>query len=50
MFTGIIEEAGVVEAVRPTAKSIALTVRTRGIARGLLADDEWHQTTVFTNT
>ncbi len=35
MFTGIVEEAGVVEAIKPTKKSIALIVRARGIARGL---------------
>jgi len=35
MFTGIVEEAGVVEAVKPTRKSITLTVRARGIARGI---------------
>ena len=35
MFTGIVEEAGTVEAIKPTTKSIALTVRARGIARGL---------------
>ena len=35
MFTGIVEEAGVVEAITPTKKSIALTVRTGGLARGV---------------
>jgi riboflavin synthase len=35
MFTGIVEEAGAVESVKPTAKSIQLAVRVRGIARGL---------------
>jgi riboflavin synthase len=35
MFTGIVEEAGTVEAIRPTAKSIGLTVRARVIGRGL---------------
>ena len=35
MFTGIVEEAGVVELIKPTAKSIELTVRTRVCARGL---------------
>ena len=35
MFTGIVEEAGVVESIKPTSKSIALTVRVRGIARGI---------------
>jgi riboflavin synthase len=37
MFTGIVEEAGRVEAIRPTAKSIQLIVRARAIARGLKA-------------
>ncbi|MBI5773643.1 MAG: riboflavin synthase [Verrucomicrobia bacterium] len=35
MFTGIIEETGVVEAIKPTAKSIQLVVRARAVARGL---------------
>ena len=35
MFTGIVEEAGTVESIKPTAKSIRLTVRVRSIARGL---------------
>jgi riboflavin synthase len=35
MFTGIIEEAGVVAAIKPTKKSIELTVRAKGIARGI---------------
>lgn len=35
MFTGIVEEAGVVAAIQPTAKSIALTIRAGGLARGL---------------
>lgn len=35
MFTGIIEEAGVVESIKPTRKSIELVVRAKGIARGL---------------
>jgi riboflavin synthase len=35
MFTGIVEEAGRVERIRPTAKSIELTVRTRVCGRGL---------------
>ena len=35
MFTGIIEEAGVVEGIKPAAKSIQLTLLTRGLARGL---------------
>jgi len=35
MFTGIVEEAGVVEAIKPTSKSIALTVRAGALARGI---------------
>jgi riboflavin synthase len=35
MFTGIVEEAGVVEKIRPTAKSIELTVRAGLTGRGL---------------
>lgn len=35
MFTGIVEEAGTVEAIRPTQKSIQLIVRARLIGRGL---------------
>ncbi len=35
MFTGIIEEAGVVAAIQPTKKSIELTVRAKAIARGI---------------
>jgi riboflavin synthase len=35
MFTGIVEEAGVVEQIKPTAKSIQFTIRARAIARGL---------------
>jgi len=35
MFTGIVEEAGIVAAIKPTPKSIELTVRAQGIARGL---------------
>ena len=35
MFTGIIEAAGAVESITPTQKSIALTVRTGGLARGV---------------
>lgn len=35
MFTGIVEEAGVVEKIKPTGKSIELTVRTRASGRGL---------------
>ena len=35
MFTGIIEEAGVVETITPTKKSIALTVRAGALACGV---------------
>jgi riboflavin synthase len=35
MFTGIIEETGIVATIKPTAKSIALTVQAGKIARGL---------------
>lgn len=35
MFTGIVEEAGTVEAIKPTAKSIQLTVRARAAGRGV---------------
>lgn len=35
MFTGIVEEAGTVEAIKPTKKSIQLLVRARTIGRGL---------------
>lgn len=35
MFTGIVEEAGVVEQIKPAAKSIQLTVRARVIGPGL---------------
>ena len=35
MFTGIVEEAGTVEAIKPTRKSIQLTIRARAIGRGL---------------
>lgn len=35
MFTGIVEEAGIVQAIKPTKKSIELTVRAQGLARGL---------------
>jgi riboflavin synthase len=35
MFTGIVEEAGAVERIQPTARSIELTVRTNRCARGL---------------
>lgn len=35
MFTGIVEEAGTVEAIRPTKQSIQLTVRAHAVGRGL---------------
>lgn len=35
MFTGIVEETGTVEAIKPTKKSIALTIHAKSIARGL---------------
>jgi riboflavin synthase len=35
MFTGIVEEAGTVERIRPTAKSVELTVRATATGRGL---------------
>ena len=35
MFTGIIEAAGTVEAIKPTQKSIALIVRVGSLARGV---------------
>lgn len=35
MFTGIVEEAGTVERIKPTAKSIELTVRASVVGRGL---------------
>lgn len=35
MFTGIVEEAGTVERIKPTRKSIQLTVRARAAGRGL---------------
>jgi riboflavin synthase len=39
MFTGIIEETGVVERIRPTAKTIELLIRSRRCAIGLKAGD-----------
>lgn len=39
MFTGIVEETGVVHGIRPTAKAIELTVRPRVCARGLKVGD-----------
>jgi riboflavin synthase len=35
MFTGIVEETGVVERIKPAAKSIEMTVRTKLCGRGL---------------
>ena len=35
MFTGIVEEAGTVEAIRPTKKAIQLIVRAHAVGRGL---------------
>ncbi len=35
MFTGIVEETGIVERIRPTASSIELTVRAHRCGRGL---------------
>jgi riboflavin synthase len=35
MFTGIVEEAGTVERIKPAAKSIELTVRAKTTGRGL---------------
>jgi|SRR5579862_6947041 len=39
MFTGIVEEAGVVESIKPTAKSIELTVRTKATGHRLKVGD-----------
>lgn len=39
MFTGIVEEAGVVERIKPGPKSIELTVRTEKCGRGLKVGD-----------
>jgi riboflavin synthase len=39
MFSGIVEEAGVVDALRPTARSIRLAVRTQRCGRGLKPGD-----------
>ena len=35
MFTGIVEEAGTVETIRPTKQAIQLTVRAHAVGRGL---------------
>ena len=39
MFTGIVEETGIVEQIKPTAKSIELTVRTKTCGQGLKVGD-----------
>ena len=39
MFTGIVEETGVVRAIKKSARSIALTIEARGSARGLKRGD-----------
>jgi riboflavin synthase len=39
MFTGIVEEAGVIEKITPTKKSIALTVRAQICGRGVKVGD-----------
>ncbi len=39
MFTGIIEETGIVESIKPSARTIQLTVRARLCARGLKIGD-----------
>jgi len=39
MFTGIVEEAGVIEKITPTKKSIELTVRARICGRGVKVGD-----------
>jgi riboflavin synthase len=39
MFTGIVEESGIVERIKPTAKSIELTVRATACGRGLKIGD-----------
>jgi riboflavin synthase len=39
MFTGIVEETGTVEQIKPAAKSIELTVRAKLCARGLMIGD-----------
>ncbi len=39
MFTGIVEETGSVEGIKPTAKSIELTVRAKVCGRGLKLGD-----------
>jgi riboflavin synthase len=39
MFTGIVEEAGIVECIKPAAKSIELTIRAAKCAKGLKIGD-----------
>lgn len=39
MFTGIVEEAGIVERIKPTVKSIELTVRSRKCGPGMKIGD-----------
>jgi riboflavin synthase len=39
MFTGIVEETGTVERIKPTAKSIELSIRAKLTARGLKVGD-----------
>jgi len=39
MFTGIVAEAGTIERIRPTAKSIEMTVRAQRCGRGLKIGD-----------
>lgn len=39
MFTGIVEETGVVESIEPTERSIVLTIRPRLCAKGLKVGD-----------
>jgi riboflavin synthase len=39
MFTGIVEEAGVIEQIKPSAKSIELTVRAAVCGRGVKVGD-----------
>lgn len=41
MFTGIVQEAGVIESINPTARSIELTVRAGESARGLKLGDSF---------
>ena len=39
MFTGIVEEAGIIEKIQPTAKSIEMTVRANVCGRGVKVGD-----------